>query len=350
MQTVKVGDKAIGDGEPCFIIAEAGVNHNGSVELAKKLIDVAVKADADAIKFQTFQADAMTTPKAPKATYQKETTGDDPQRSMLRALELTADDFKELYHYANEVRIIFLSSPFDLASVDLLRELGVTAYKIGSGEITNRPLLLHVAEQKKPIILSTGMCALDEVREAVHALRSFNARDLILLHCVSEYPALAEHVNLRVIATLKRAFNVPVGFSDHTAGITVPIAAVALGANVIEKHITLSRSLSGPDHQASLEPRELQQMVDSIRIVERALGDGIKRPTEGEVCMRAFVRQTLVAETDIAPGTAIRSEMLAVKRAGDALGITPNNLEHLIGKKARRNIKKGTAVIWQMVE
>jgi N-acetylneuraminate synthase/N,N'-diacetyllegionaminate synthase len=224
------------------------------------------------------------------------------------------------------------------------------AYKIGSGEITNRPLLLHVAEQKKPIILSTGMCSLDEVREAVHALRSHNAYEPILLHCVSEYPALAEHANLRVIATLKRAFNVPTGFSDHTAGLTVPIAAVAVGANVIEKHVTVSRSLPGPDQQASLEPRELRQMVDSIRVVERALGNGVKRPTEGEVRMRAFVRQTLVAETDIAQGTAIRHEMLAPKRAGDALGITPNDLERLIGKKARRNIKKGTAVTWQMIE
>jgi len=345
-----VDDKAIGDGEQCFIIAEAGVNHNGSVELAKKLVDVAVNAAADAIKFQTFRAVAMTTPQAPKATYQQETTGDGLQRSMLRALELTSGDFKELHHYANEVGIIFLSSPFDLASVDLLRELGVTAYKIGSGEITNRPLLLRVVEQKKPIILSTGMCSLDEVWEVVHELRSHNVRDLILLHCVSEYPALAEHANLRVIATLKRAFNVPVGFSDHTAGIAVPIAAVALGANVIEKHITLSRSLPGPDQQASLEPRELQQMVNSIRIVERALGDGVKLPTESEVRMRAFVRQTLVAETDIAPGTAIREEMIGPKRAGDALGITPKDLECLIGKKARRNIKKGTAVTWQMVE
>jgi N-acetylneuraminate synthase len=350
MQTVKVGDKTIGDGEPIFIIAEAGVNHNGSVELAKQLIDIAVKADADAIKFQTFRADVITTPEAPKAVYQQETTGDDPQRSMLRALELTSEGFNELYHYANEVGIIFLSSPFDLASVDLLGALGVAAYKIGSGEITNRPLLLHVADQKKPIILSTGMCSLDEVRDAVHVLRSHSTSDLILLHCVSEYPTRAEHANLRVIATLKREFNVPVGFSDHTAGIVVPIASAALGANVIEKHITISRSLPGPDQQASLEPRELQQMVNSVRIVEKALGDGVKCPTESEMRMKAFVRQMLVAETDIAQGTAIQEEMLTSKRTGDALGITPADLDRLIGKRAKRKIKKGKAVTWQMVE
>jgi N,N'-diacetyllegionaminate synthase len=350
VQTVKVGDKAIGDGEPCFVIAEAGVNHNGSFELAKRLIDAAVKADADAVKFQTFRADAIATPEAPKAIYQKETTGDDPQLSMLRALELTSEDFKGLYHYANEVGIIFLSSPFDLASVDLLRELGVSAYKIGSGELTNRPLLFHVAEQKKPIILSTGMCSLDEVRDAVRALRSHNVSDLILLHCVSEYPARAEHANLRVIATLKRAFDVPVGFSDHTAGIVVPIAAAAVGANVIEKHVTISRSLPGPDQHASLEPHELQQMVQSIRIVEKALGDGTKCPTRGEVRMKVFVRQTLVAETEIAQGTVIQKEMLTSKRTGDALGITPADLDRFIGKKATQKIKKGKAVTWQMVE
>ena len=350
VKTVDVGGKAIGDGEPCFIIAEAGVNHNGSVELAKKLIEVAVEAEADAIKFQTFRADAITTAEAPKAAYQQKTTGDAPQRAMLRALELTADDFKELYDCANEAGITFLSSPFDSASIDLLRDLGVVAYKIGSGEITNRPLLSRVAEQHKPIILSTGMCSLDEVRDAIDTLRNYTARDLILLHCVSEYPASAEHVNLRAINTLKQAFNVPVGFSDHTTGITVSIAAVALGANVIEKHVTLNKSFSGPDHQASLEPHELRQMVQAIRTVEMALGDGVKWPTESEVLMRAFVRQTLVAETDIAAGTTVRKEMLAPKRAGDALAIAPANLDRVIGKKARLNIKKGQALTWQMVE
>ena len=264
---LKIGDKLIGEEEPCFIIAEAGVNHNGSVELAKKLIDAAKDAGADAVKFQTFKAESVVVKDAQKAEYQKETTGEGSQYEMIKKLELTEEDFRELADYAKEKDIMFLSSPFDKESVDLLNELDVPAFKVGSGEITNLPLLRYIAKKEKPIILSTGMSTLGEIEEALDVIRSEGVEDIILLHCVSNYPARIEDVNLRALGTLKQAFKLPVGFSDHTLGITAPIAAVALGACVIEKHFTLDRNLPGPDHKASLEPEELKEMAKAIREV-----------------------------------------------------------------------------------
>jgi len=263
----KIGDKLIGEEEPCFIIAEAGVNHNGSIELAKKLIDAAKDAGADAVKFQTFKTENVVVKDAQKAEYQKETTGEGSQYEMIKKLELTEEDFRELADYAKEKDIMFLSSPFDKESVDLLNELDVPAFKVGSGEITNLPLLRYIAKKEKPIILSTGMSTLGEIEEALDVIRSEGVEDIILLHCVSNYPARIEDVNLRALGTLKQAFKLPVGFSDHTLGITAPIAAVALGACVIEKHFTLDRNLPGPDHKASLEPEELKEMAKAIREV-----------------------------------------------------------------------------------
>jgi len=344
---VKINDKLIGEEEPCFIIAEAGVNHNGSVELAKKLIDAAKDAGADAVKFQTFKAESVVVKDAQKAEYQKETTGEGSQYDMIKKLELTEEDFRELADYAEKKDIMFLSSPFDKDSIDLLNELDVPAFKVGSGEITNFPLLRYIAKKGKPIILSTGMSTLGEIEEALDVIRSEGVEDIILLHCVSNYPARIEDVNLRAIETLKQAFKLPVGFSDHTLGITAPIAAVALGACVIEKHFTLDRNLPGPDHKASLEPDELKEMVKAIREVEKALGDGIKRPTKEEEEIKKVARRSIVAKVDIPEGAIVTEDMLDVKRPGT--GIEPRYIDMIIGKKAKEDIKKDEIISLKMI-
>ncbi len=334
---VKIGNIWLGEGEPCFIIAEAGVNHNGDVNLAKKLIDVAREADADAVKFQTFRAEELVTETAEKADYQKETTSpEESQFNMIKKLELTGSDFEKISTYAQKKDILFLSSPFDNGSADLLEELGVPAFKIPSGEITNFPLLQYIARKHKPVILSTGMSTLDEVAAALKVIRGEGTEEIVLLHCVSSYPAKIVDTNLRAMATLKETFKLPVGLSDHTLGITIPIAAVALGACVIEKHFTLDKNLPGPDHKASLEPEELKEMVASIRDVEKAMGDGVKRPTKEEKATRKVARRSIVAKVDIAKGVVITGEMLAIRRPGT--GIEPGNLGMVIGKRAKRQI------------
>lgn len=346
---VKIGNRLIGDAEPCFIIAEAGVNHNGDINLAKKLIDAAKAAGADAVKFQTFKAENVVVKDAQKAEYQKETTGvGESQYGMLKKLELTEEDFRELADHAKEKEILFLSSPFDKESVDLLYELDVPAFKIGSGEITNFPLLKHIAKKGKTIILSTGMATLGEVEEALNVIRSEGVEKVILLHCVSNYPARIEDVNLRAMETLKQAFKLPVGFSDHTLGITASIAAVALGACVIEKHFTLDRNLIGPDHKASLEPDELKEMVKTIRDVEKALGDWIKRPTINEEEIKKIARRSIIAKMDISEGTVITEDMLDIKRPGT--GIEPKYFDFVIGMRAKKDIKKSDIVTWKMIE
>ena len=349
MKKIKISDKFIDEGEPCFIIAEAGVNHNGDINLAKKLIGAAKEAGADAVKFQTFRAENVVTKNAGKAEYQKETAGiGESQYDMIKKLELTEEDFKELAEYAKKKDILFLSSPFDKESVDLLDGLDVPAFKIGSGEITNFPLLKHTAKKEKPIILSTGMCTLGEVEEALNVIRSERVEDVILLHCVSNYPARIEDVNLRAMETLKQAFKIPVGFSDHTLGITASIAAVALGACVIEKHFTLDRNLPGPDHKASLEPDELKEMVKGIRDVEKALGDWIKQPTTNEEEIKKIARRSVIAKIDIPEGTVITEGMLDVKRPGT--GIEPKYFDFIVGMRAKKDIKKSDIVAWKMIE
>lgn len=343
MKTFKIANRLIGEGAPCFIIAEAGVNHNGDIKLAKKLIDVAVEAGADAVKFQTFQAEELVTETAEKAEYQKETTGSkESQFAMIKKLELSDKNFKELFTYAQKKGIIFLSTPFDQGSVDLLDKLGVPAFKVGSGEITNFPLLKHIASKQKPVILSTGMSTLDEVIEAVEVIRKAGSKEIALLHCVSCYPARIEDTNLRAMETLRRKFNLPVGLSDHTVGIHIPIAAVALGACVIEKHFTLDKNLPGPDHRASLEPDELKEMVVAIRHIERAQGDGIKRPTADEKETKKAARRSLVARTNIPAGTIITEDMLDIKRPGT--GLEPKQINLVIGKKAKKNIACGEII------
>lgn len=349
MKTVKISNRRIGEGVPCFIIAEAGVNHNGDVNLAKKLVDVAKKAGADAVKFQTFDVEELVTRSADKAQYQKETTGaEESQSEMLSKLQLTERDFEKLVAYAQDKGMIFLSSPFDKKSVDLLDRLNTPAFKVPSGEITNFPLLKYIAGKGKPIILSTGMATLREVEEALDIIQKHGGKDIVFLHCVSSYPARMEDMNLRAIETLRRTFKLPVGLSDHTVGITMPIAAVALGACLIEKHFTLDRKLPGPDHRASLEPDELRQMIEAIRDVESAMGDGIKRPMEQEEEVKKAARRSIVAKVDIPQGTTITEDMLGIKRPGT--GIEPSYLYKVVGGVARSAIGRDEVVTMDKLE
>ena len=347
--TIQVGDKRIGEGEPVFIIAEAGVNHNGDVELAKRLIDVAVKAGADAVKFQTFKAEVLVTATAPKAEYQTETTPvDESQLEMLRKLELSKQDHDVLSAYSRQKGILFLSTPFDEESADLLDALAVPAFKISSGDLTNSPLLSHVAKKNKPIMLSTGMADLAEVRDAVETLNAAGCDKIVLLHCVSDYPADPGDVNLRAMQTMRETLNLPVGFSDHTQGLEVALAAAALGAAVIEKHFTLDRALPGPDHRASLEPDELKKFVSGIRTVQSSLGSGEKVPTQRELETAKVARRSIVATQTIAAGQVVERNMIAMKRPGT--GIPPARLDSVVGRKTRVEILAGTLLEMEMFE
>lgn len=348
-QQIKIGKNIIGPRNPCFIIAEAGVNHNGNIALAKKLIDAAVEAGADAVKFQTFKTENVVTLTAEKAEYQKDTTGmGESQYEMIKKLELSEDDFRDLSEYAKKAGIIFLSTPFDEESVDLLDQIGVPAFKVPSGEITNFPLLKKVAQKSRPVILSTGMATLGEVEEALNYLAMHGAKEIILLHCTTSYPAPVESVNLRAMETLRCAFQVPVGYSDHTEGITIPIAAASMDACVIEKHFTLDRTLPGPDHRASLEPQELAAMVKGVRDVERARGNGIKAPNEVEEAIKMVARKSIVARRDINVGDVLTGEDLAIKRPGT--GIEPKYFDSILQKKARVLIQKDQIIQWDMIE
>jgi N-acetylneuraminate synthase/N,N'-diacetyllegionaminate synthase len=346
---VTVEQRPIGAGHPVFVIAEAGVNHNGDLDLARRLVDVAAGAGADAVKFQTFAAERVAAREAPKAEYQRQTTSaDESQQQMLRRLELSPAAHRELQAHARSRGVVFLSTPFDEASADLLDALDVPAIKIGSGEVTNLPFLEHVARKGRPVILSTGMSSLDEVGAAVAAVRETGNRDLILLHCVSEYPARAGDANVRAMLTLADTFRTPVGYSDHTPGLEVALAAVALGAAVIEKHFTVDRTLPGPDHRASLEPAQLTELVRSIRVVEQALGDGIKAPTAGELGNRIVARRSLAAAVDLPAGLALTRESLCALRP--ATGISPASLPAVLGRKLTRARRAGELIAWSDLE
>jgi N,N'-diacetyllegionaminate synthase len=339
LPVIDIAGREVGPGRPCFIIAEAGVNHNGDLELAQRLIDAAVAAGTDAIKFQTFKAELLTTPEAPKASYQKETTGSgESQLKMIKRLEFPQEVFGDLKLYAERRGVMFLSTPFDRESADYLDSIGMPAIKVPSGEITNHRFLAHVSGKGKPLIVSTGMSSLEEVDEAMSVIRGAGDPPVVLLHCVSNYPAAAADVNLRAMQTMARAFQVPVGYSDHVLGNEAAFAAAALGACVIEKHFTLDRSLPGPDHRASLEPNELSALVRGIRAVESALGDGCKRPAASETDTAAAARKSLVAARDIAAGTVLSEEMIAVKRPGT--GIPPSMLERVLNRRLCRDVVK----------
>jgi len=328
-----------------FIIAEAGVNHNGSLELAKKLVDAAADSGADAIKFQTFDAGSLVSKKAVKAEYQKKTTSPrESQFEMLKRLQLSRRDHAELLAYSKKRKIIFLSSPFDEKSADLLEKLGVTLFKIPSGEITNIPFLRHVANKMKPIILSTGMANLGEIEEALDVIYASGNRRVELLHCVTEYPAPYREINLRAMITMKNAFNIPIGYSDHTPGTEVAIAAVALGAEIIEKHLTLDKKMDGPDHSASLEPDEFADMVAAVRNIEMALGDGRKKPAQCELKNMDIARKSIVAAKSIQKNETITRVKLAIKRPGS--GVQPKDLEKIVGRKAKQNIEADEVITW----
>lgn len=324
--------------EGVFVIAEAGVNHNGSLENAKKLVLAAKEAGADAVKFQTFKTENLVTVDAEKAKYQKETTDSGSQFEMLKKLELTYDEFIEVKDFCVEHNIKFLSTAFDLDSVDFLHSLGMDIWKIPSGEITNYPYLEKIAKYNQPIILSTGMANFQEIKEAKDLIRKYNDNEFVILHCTTAYPTVLEDVNLKVMETIKKEFGVNVGYSDHTKGIDVPIAATALGAVVIEKHFTLDKEMEGPDHRASLDPKELKQMVESIRNVQISLGNGLKEMSDVELQNKKVARKSLVAKTDIKKGDTFSEKNLTIKRPGT--GISPMKWPEVLGNKAIKDYKK----------
>jgi len=324
-----------------FIIAEAGVNHNGSLDIAKKMVDAAVEAGADAIKFQTFQAAELVSKFAPKAEYQqKSTQSNESQLEMIKKLELDLPTHQELLNYCRTQGIKFLSTPFDMPSINLLNDLGLDIFKIPSGEIVTFPYLIKIGGLKKKVILSTGMADLGEIEDALDILikAGTSKENITVLHCNAEYPSPMSDVNLLAMATIREAFKIKVGYSDHTLGIEVPIAAVALGATIIEKHFTLDRTMEGPDHKASLEPGELKAMVNAIRNIEAALGDGIKRTSPSEQKNKLIARKSIVASRFIKKGEIFSEENISVKRPGS--GISPVFWDSVIGRRASKDFQE----------
>ncbi|HZT52548.1 MAG TPA: N-acetylneuraminate synthase [Stellaceae bacterium] len=346
MSGFAIAGRAIGDGAPCFVIAEAGVNHNGRVELALKLIDVAAEAGADAVKFQTFRPERLASPQAEKAAYQKATTGaGESQLDLLRRLAFSDADFAALKRHCERRGILFLSSPFDEESVDFLDRLGVAAFKIPSGEVVNTPLLARIGAKRKPVILSTGMATLAEVEGAVTALAAAGCTEMAILQCVSNYPAEPADANLRAMDTLAAAFGRPVGYSDHTLGLEVALASVARGAAVLEKHFTLDKSLPGPDHRCSLEPAELRALMRGVRAVEAALGSGRKAPAAAEADVAAVARRSLFLRGAVAAGTMLEAGDLIALRPGDGIG--PGLLPQIVGRRTRRALPAGHKLGWE---
>ncbi|HOY69313.1 MAG TPA: N-acetylneuraminate synthase [Methylotenera sp.] len=340
-----------------FIIAEAGVNHNGDESLALKLVEVAKECGADAVKFQTFTADKLVCVGAEKAEYQKSATGDGDQHDMLKALEMSGALHHKLVKRCNEIDIEFMSTPFDEDAADFLVSIGMRHIKIPSGEITNHPFLKFLAKKDIPLILSTGMSTLDEIKVAVSVIVAERLRNgfilpiekmLTVLHCTSNYPADCKDVNLRAMQTIAASTGLPVGYSDHTLGLAVSTAAIAMGAVIIEKHFTLDKNLPGPDHKASLTPFELKELVKQIREVENALGSSIKEPTPSELPVRKLVRRSLTVVKNLKRGMKITVDDVAILRPGT--GIAPSELENALGKKLIRDIASGTTLHWSDLE
>jgi N,N'-diacetyllegionaminate synthase len=335
----------IGAPAPAFIIAEAGINHNGSLDLALKLVDAAVDAKANAIKFQTFRADRLVSPLAPLAEYQaRNYPTARTQLDMLKQFELQRSHHGPIRDYCLKRGIIFLSTPFEEDSADFLEQLDIPAFKIPSGEITNLPFLRHVARKKRPVLLSTGMANLQEVETAVNAVRQEGNGSVCLFHCTSNYPAAPADANLRAMATMRHAFSCPTGYSDHTLGIEISLAAVAMGAEMIEKHVTLDKTLPGPDHVASLDPIEMKALLVSIRGVEAALGDGRKEPTVSERNTAAVARKSLHVAVNVRAGAVLERASIDILRPGT--GISPAQLDKVVGRRTVRDLPAGSMLDW----
>ncbi|NNM16285.1 MAG: N-acetylneuraminate synthase [Bacteroidia bacterium] len=333
----------------CFIIAEIGVNHNGDIKLAKQMIDEAAIAKVDAVKFQTYKTEQIVTKSAQQAEYQKiNTKSDQSQFELLKKLELEFEDFIELKKYSEEKGITFLSTAADIESANFLNKINVKAFKIGSGEVTNLPLIKHIAKFNKTIILSTGMSTLKEVNDALSWIKEEGNNDTVLLHCTSNYPCPLNEVNLNAMKTLEKEFSVPVGYSDHTEGIEVSVLAVAMGATIIEKHFTLDKNLPGPDHKASLNYSELTQLVSQIRKTELIMGNFEKVPSEAEIRISKLVRKSLVASKDFKKGEIITMDHLATKRP--FTGISPKEINEVIGKKSLKDITKDSIIRWENLQ
>ncbi len=344
MEKIHIDSRAVGKGEPAFFIAEIGSNHDGSIERAKELIAASREAGAEAVKFQSFTAEGLFNPyKADNGTWVPH-----PAYPVIERLTLPEEWHAQLKEYADTQGILFISAPFDSGRAALLDSIHVPAFKIASGDLTNEPLLKQVAHYQKPMIISTGAAYLGEVERAIHLIRSEGVKEIAVLHCASLYPPRFEHSNIRAMVTMSQAFGLPVGYSDHTPGWTVPLAAVSLGGSIIEKHITLSRELKGPDHPYALEPDEFKKMVEETRNLEKALGDGIKRPVEDEMGERFGARRSIYASADIPRGTVMKEEMLKLVR--HASGLSPGEMETVIGKRSSRNIKSHELILWKDIE
>lgn len=350
LNDIEIEGKIIGKDSPIFLIAEAGVNHNGEIEIAKKLIDLAVDAGVDAIKFQTFISEKLILKTAPKVGYQKQTSDDDENfYDMVKKYEFSKEDFIKLKKYCLEKKIIFLSTPFDDLSVEWLEELEVPAYKIGSGDMNNYPLLKQICSKNKPILLSTGMATLEEVEKTVDFIKSNNINELVIFQCTTNYPTPFEDVNLNVIDTYIKVFpKALIGFSDHSLGITASLGAVAKGVKMIEKHFTLNKEMEGPDHRASLSPEEFISWVKEIRNLEKALGDSSKVPGEAELEIAKIARKSIVSISNIKKGDTLTKENISVKRPGS--GISPVKYEEVLGKKTKRDILKDSLILWEDIE
>lgn len=336
----------------CFIIAEAGVNHNGDINLAKELVYAAKEMGADAVKFQTFKADSLVNKTADKAQYQKKNTNEGTQYDMLKALEISIDHHHLLSELAQSLDIEFMSTGFDEESIDFLVSLGVKRLKVPSGEITNHFLITHMAKTGLPIIVSTGMCYLAEVKNAIDTLLPYYKEDankkMTLLHCTSNYPAAYEDVNLKAMQTMARAFNLPVGYSDHTLGSLVPTLAIAMGATVLEKHFTLDTSLPGPDHAASMLPADFKKMIQLIRDSEKCIGDGVKQPADNELPIRHLVRRSVTLKHALEKGTCLTPDNLVLLRPGT--GVLPADFDKILGKKLTTDLTAGSTLLWEHIE
>ncbi len=351
VQTFAIGSRRIGTNLPLFFIAEAGVNHNGDIELARRMIDVAKEAGADAIKFQTFKAENLNTRAAPKSRYHIETTGSDVEQSwfdLLKSEELTKDMHVDLIQRCRERDIVFLSTPYDEDSADLLEELGVPAFKVASTDANNIPLLRHIARKGRPVLLSTAMCTLAEVRMSVQAIHAEGLEELVVLHCTGNYPAALQDTNMRAMTTMREELNVLVGYSDHTWDYVNPMLGVALGAVVYEKHFTLDRRLPGPDHRISLTPDEVKHTIELIRKAQAALGSVEKRVLESETENRIKLRKSLVARTDLQKGQVVERAHVIAKRPGD--GLSPSMLDSIVGRRLKCDLVKDQKFDMEMLE